>query len=412
MSFIDLRDYVNRAGDSYIKYKIGPQIATVKQDKFATVKDAYDPGSTKFKVQGTLNDMPPHNIFEINSRFFNEKEIKNSTKRPWTYEIDLNTADDSVNSSVFPRQSWIPQSIDTLANVVYKDGVPRNPMAADLLKFSTLTDTQKAELEMRQKSGGETNALLKELVGLFKGLDDEVKDEEGTIKRRGSAESIDMEEEDEGELVNSIIATLDKLKGKGLVNEEEYNELRERIKLADKGADIDGLKSVRDMLKGIKFEKEEEEEEEKVVKPPEELAAPVEPAGDLSLAFFQDIPKWEKSGGDNATLKGNLDYILANISPEIILTTSPADAETIVLNLGRLDIPGQGREAYRNLKIIEALYNISLAGELIDDDMKIDWYNDIFKIANVGDLKKKVGSFEVILQNRREAAERARIGAA
>jgi hypothetical protein len=166
-SLIDLRNYIKQNGRPYIKPYIGVQIKQMKQGRYALSEDAYDPGDPSFKIQGTLKDSPPYNMFETSSRFFTQKEIPNGTMRPWTYRIDLNTSDPRCNKSVFPRQSWIPQTIDQLGNIVYKDGVPRNPGPADLMGLSTLTDRQKEEIRARE--GGEakrTSDLLARLVGI------------------------------------------------------------------------------------------------------------------------------------------------------------------------------------------------------------------------------------------------------
>jgi hypothetical protein len=160
----DLRQFIFPEGSPFVNEEIGTQIKTVKQDSFATVKDAYDIGISKFKIQGTLKNMPPHNIFEVNSRFFTDKEINNNKPQPWTYEKRLNTTDPRCNSSVFPRQSWIPQTLDQLSEIVYSDGVPKNPQAADMLKLSTLTDTQKEELQKKATSDPQMIDLLKEIA--------------------------------------------------------------------------------------------------------------------------------------------------------------------------------------------------------------------------------------------------------
>jgi hypothetical protein len=166
MSTIDLRSYVDKYGKPYIDQKIKKQIGVVQQDEFATVRDAYDAGNSKFKVQGALKEMPPHNAFEINTKFFNDKAIPNSKPQPWVYKIDFNKSDPRANSSMYPQQSWIPTTIVEKANNVFKDGVPKYPTGGDMLRLSTLTNDQKKNVKSSLSNPDivRRNELLQELI--------------------------------------------------------------------------------------------------------------------------------------------------------------------------------------------------------------------------------------------------------
>jgi hypothetical protein len=272
MSTIDLRSYVNRYGKPYIDQKIKKQIGVVQQDEFATVRDAYDAGISKFKVQGALKEMPPHNAFEVNTRFFNYKEIPNSQPEPWVYKIDFNKSDPRANSSMYPRQSWIPTTIDERANNVFKDGVPKYPTGGEMLGLSTLTDEQKknVELSLRDPEAVKTNTLLEQLINLARG-DRGGDGGDGGSERRSSLGSnpetmIEMEEEFEQEeeeieleeidydnlnLVEMVDMAKNKLveyRDSGQMDDDEFEQLVERLNDMGTRGDRDNIQVMLERL--------------------------------------------------------------------------------------------------------------------------------------------------------------------